>query len=272
MIAPLEALLLGLVQGATEFLPISSSGHLVLAQHLLGWTESAVLFDVVLHVGTLVAVLVYYRADLLRLAQEGLAALGDALGGRASSAFDGRPGAWLALLIGIGTVPTVALALAFRDTFEELFGSVFAVGVALLVTGCLLFVTRFAPDGTRGEAGLRIRDALLIGFAQGMAITPGVSRSGTTIAVALLLGVERPTAARYSFLLSLPAILGALVLQLADVEAGAVELAPFALGFVAAAASGYLCLALLVRLVRHGRFAWFAPYCWAVGGFALWLA
>lgn len=273
MIEPLEALLLGLLQGVTEFLPISSSGHLVLAQHLMGWTEPAVLFDVVLHVGTLVAVVAYYRRDLRRLLAESLAAAADlGQGKRASEAFEQRSGAWLSVLIVVGTVPTVILGFAFEDLFERLFSSLFAVGVALIGTGCLLVVTRLAIRGTTEEAGMRIRDALLIGLAQGLAITPGVSRSGTTIAVALLLGVERTTAARYSFLLSLPAILGALVLQLRDVDPAALQLGAFGVGLLAAVVSGYACLALLVRLVRRGHFDWFAPYCWAVGLFALWLA
>lgn len=265
MIDWLEALVLGVVQGATEYLPVSSSGHLVIAQHLLGFTEPALLFDIVLHLGTLAAVVWYYRDDLKKLVRQSLLGIREVLAGSAASEVQAKyPGFRLAVLIVVGTIPTAVLGLTFEETFESLFGSVRATGAMLMVTGLILVASRLAPNNGRGIGQMRALDALLIGLAQGLAITPGISRSGATIATALLLGIERETAARFSFLLSIPSILGALLLELGDsgTEAAYPSLV---VGFLAALVTGYACLALLVYLVKRGRLAWFAPYCFALG-------
>jgi undecaprenyl-diphosphatase len=167
-------------------------------------------------------------------------------------------------------VPTAVIGLAGKEWFESLFASPAAVGLALLATGGLLMVTRLVPAGRRGLGQMGWGRAMLVGLGQGLAITPGLSRSGTTIAVGLLLGLERRLAARFSFVLAVPAIVGALVLELADLPAGReVALAPLAAGGVVAAVSGYLALKLLLSLVQHGRLHWFAWYCWALGLAAL---
>jgi undecaprenyl-diphosphatase len=272
MIDWLEALVLGVVQGATEYLPVSSSGHLVIFQHLFGLTEPALLFDIVLHVATLIVVLWYYRADIAEILRHTSSAL-RSLGSRSGWAEVQKqyPGFRLAWLIVVGTVPTALIGITLEEAFESLFASLTVVGMMLWVTGSILVATRWATDGQRGLQQIRLRDALLIGLVQGMAITPGISRSGSTIGVALLLGVQRETAARYSFLLSVPSIIGALLLKLGDAADG-IGLPTMALGFLAALVSGYFCLIFLVRIVRRGRLAWFAPYCFAVGLLALLLA
>jgi undecaprenyl-diphosphatase len=168
----------------------------------------------------------------------------------------------------IGTVPTAVIGITFEDTFEQLFGSVQVVGFMLIMTGVVLLLTRLSRGAGRDAAAMTWVEALIIGIVQGIAITPGISRSGITISAALLLGIERETAARYSFLLSIPSILGALLLRLNGAEDG-IGTAALVLGFVAAALTGYFCLALLVRVVKRGRLSWFAPYCIALGLLAL---
>jgi len=272
MIDWFEATLLGVVQGATEFLPVSSSGHLVIGQHLFGLREPALLFDIALHVATLFAVLWYYRREILELLRESALGLGGLLEGRSWSEIQAAyPAFRLAWLIVIGTVPTALIGIGFEDSFERLFGSLRTVGFMLIVTGLILLLTRIAPRGHKGIAGMGVIDALLVGLVQGLAITPGISRSGSTIVAALLLGVERETAARYSFLLSVPSIIGALLLKLGDAGNG-VGLTATALGFFAALVTGYFCLVFLVHVVKRGRLAWFAPYCLVVGLLALALA
>ena len=269
MIDWLEALLLGIVQGATEYLPVSSSGHLVIAQHLFGLEEPALFFDIVLHLGTLVAVVWYYRRDLVELVLETFAALRNLASGHSwKETLKSYPGFRFALLIVVGTIPTAVIGLAFEDTFERLFGSVRLVGVMLIVTGVVLLLTRLSRGVGRDAAAMTWVDALIIGVVQGVAITPGISRSGITIGAALLLGIERETAARYSFLLSIPSILGALLLRLNGADDG-VGTSALVLGFGAAALTGYFCLALLVRVIKRGRLSWFAPYCFALGLLAL---
>ncbi|MEM6368452.1 MAG: undecaprenyl-diphosphate phosphatase [Myxococcota bacterium] len=248
----LQAALLGFVQGLTEFLPVSSSGHLVLFQALLGqdfsFADSPLVFDLVLHMGTLLPVLLYYRRDLL-----GLLA---ALGGRSSE--ETREARRLIGLLVLATLPTGLMGVLLKDSFERVFHEPMAVFIALGLTGLLLASTRWAP---RRDLVLGVPIALALGVAQGLAITPGVSRSGTTIAVGLWLGLDRVTAARFSFLMSIPAILGAMLLTAKDVASvDAARLPMMGLGFCVAATSGYFALAWLVRLVRSGRFWAFAGY------------
>lgn len=269
MIDWLEALVLGIVQGATEYLPISSSGHLVIAQRLLGFDKPALFFDIVLHLGTLVAVIWYYRKDIGNLARETFGGLRSLASGHSwKGALGSYPGFRFALLIVVGTVPTAVIGLRFEDTFERVFGSVRLVGFMLIVTGTVLLLTRLSRRGGRDATEMSWLDALIIGVVQGLAITPGISRSGITIGVALLLGIERETAARYSFLVSIPSILGALVHRMGGADVG-VGMTALGVGFAAAALTGYICLTLLVRLVKRGRLSWFAPYCFTLGLLAL---
>lgn len=265
------ALLLGLVQGLGEFLPISSSGHLIIAQAVFGLKEPEVAFDVMLHLGTLSAVFIFYRATLAALIKE-LRFLPGALvsPARMKELYHNRPDFRFGLLVLVGSLPTGIIGLSFKDVFESYFTNPLTVGVALLLTGLLLrLVGRRGREG-RGDGQMTVRDALVIGLVQGLAIVPGFSRSGFTICAGLFAGLNRVTAARYSFILSIPAILGATILELrhglASQTFGAAE---FGLGFLAAAVSGFLALSLLVRLLKQDNFAVFSWWCWAVGLFAI---
>ena len=266
-----QAVLLGLVQGLTEFLPVSSSGHLVLFQHILGWTEPELLFDISMHVGTLVAVIVVFFKDLVLLLKTviklpGLLRTTGGLKRLLAANADVR----LIALIVVGSVPTAILGGLFAGVAEQLFSNVRLVGATLLITGTFLWLTRL-PKGQRCSiSGMGWLHGLLIGLAQGLAITPGISRSGATIAVALFLGIDRQTAFRFSFLLSIPAILGAFVLGM-DAEAftGNVPVGLILIGSLSAAVVGFIALKVLSRIVISGWFYCFAPYCWLVGIIAL---
>ncbi len=253
-----EAALLGVLQGMTEFLPVSSSGHLVLGQAALGLAEPQVLFDILVHVGTLAAVLYFYGRDALRILRAWLLSLAGKPGDRASA----HTG-WLILL---GTVPAGVVGVLLEDFIEGLFASPRMTSLALLATGALLFFGKSPTGDGRGEAELTWRDALVIGAFQALAIVPGISRSGSTITSALFLGIDRETAARFSFLLSIPAIGGALLLKARHFAAvSPADMAPYIVGTLAAAAAGVFALGWLLRVVRRGNLRGFAYYCWALG-------
>ncbi len=261
---PHQALILGLVQGLSEFLPVSSSGHLVLIQRLWGLREPALLFDITLHLGTLVAVAIFVRREIKGLVLAAIKAPWLSLGALGQ--------AWrqevffrLLVLIVVASIPTAVIGYAFKDVFTALFASPRAVGWALVATGLVLAATRLKRPGPKGPGELGWLGAAAIGAAQGLAIIPGLSRSGATIAAGLFVGLERQSAARFSFLLSLPAIVGALALELTEARTMNVGLAPALIGFLAAAGSGYLALVALMRIVLQGRFHFFAPYCGLVG-------
>lgn len=245
--------LLGIVQGLTEFLPVSSSGHLVLFQRWLPVAGDTVAFDLGLHLGTLLPVLWIYRADLARI-------LSDSVRGEGS--FLARPGVRLLALVVLGSVPTAVIGLSLENVFEAMFSNTLSVGVAFAITGTFLWLTRRAGEGVHSESSMPWRMALIIGVIQGLAITPGISRSGSTIAAAMFLGIERQAAAKYSFLLSVPAILGAFVLKAGDLDLNADNLAPLLTGFCTAAITGYVALRLLLRFVRQGNLDKFAYYLW----------
>ena len=264
-----DALALGVIQGLTEFLPVSSSGHLVVAGALLGVEGGGIAFDVVVHAGTLFAVLLVYGGDLRRILVQTGKALPLLLQGRVREAW-ALEGFRLGLFLVAATIPTAVVGLLFQETFERLFASLFAVGVAFLVTGGVLLLAdrasrRTGPteDGTRP---LSLPRALLIGLAQGAAITPGISRSGSTIGAALLVGLDRTRAAQFSFLLSVPAIAGATVLELKDgLPPGGAGLGAYATGFVASALTGFVALRLLLYLIRIERLGVFAWYLFPLG-------
>lgn len=260
----IEAFFWGVLQGVTEFLPVSSSGHLVLVPWLTGRAPSSFTFDVLVHTGTLIAVLAYFRRDLAGLVRGGLDLLTQC---RAVT-----PEARLAWLILIGTLPAFAVGLLLRSALERLFGVPPAAAALLLVTGTLMFLAERLARRVRGADSLGTGDALAIGVAQSIALAPGISRSGATISAGLGLGLRRSDAARFSFLLSIPAVLGATVLEAIQLLQGAVPNEPplvLAVGFAAALVSGYGAIALLLRhLQRHGLRP-FAYYCWAMGLFSL---
>lgn len=268
---PIQAVLLGGIQGLTEFLPVSSSGHLVLLQNLFGLKEPQVLFDIGLHVGTLLAVAVVFFSEIQTIAGTLLAlpVLMKKAGGL-TPLYRENEAVRMAALIVVGSVPTAFLGFLFHKIVDRLFGAVWIVGLTLLATGILLWLTRRAKGSGRSLRQMDFKNALMVGLVQGVAIIPGISRSGSTIAAALLMGIDRDVAGRYSFLLSIPAILGALVLSL-DAPAGHPPMVAgiFLLGLASAAVVGFAALKVLLHLVRRGRLYLFAPYCWVLGILAL---
>ncbi len=254
-----EALVLGVVQGATEFLPVSSSGHLVIGQALMGISVPGVIFEVTVHVATLLSILLVYRVRVTGLIRDAAA---------------GERDAWQYVgLLALATVPAAAVGLLWRDRIEALFESPASVGVALLVTGGALWTTRWALRGREWrDPGLVA--AVAMGVAQSFALVPGISRSGATVVAGLWLGVEPREAAAFSFLMAVPAIGGAALLQAPEALAGGSGTGALALvlGGAAAAVTGVTAIRTFVAVLRREAFHAFAPYCWAVGGgFLLWL-
>lgn len=248
------------MQGLTEFFPVSSSGHLVLAGELLGVGEPELLFDVILHVATLSATVFYFRKELVAmLADTWALVLREPAERVATPPGDGAK--WLALVM-VGSVPTAIAGVYFGPTFAELFGRPHLVAGLLLVTAAMLIVTRFVQDVPATLGPPTLWQALVVGLAQGLSIAPGLSRSGTTIAVALLIGVNRRAAVRLSFLLAIPAVVGALLFELwrHPLSMGGMNTTVVALAFAVAAISGFAALAGLVPLVERGRLHYFAVY------------
>ena len=236
----LQAIILGFVQGLTEFLPISSSGHLVIFQKLFALSEPPVLFDILVHLGTLGAIILYFRKEWLKISKKTI------------------------YLIIIGTIPAAIVGLFLQNYITQIFNSLRLVGLALLFTGVLLFFTYRFKSLNRQFDKLNWRDALLIGVFQALAIIPGISRSGATIVSAL--GRKLETAFRFSFYLAVPAILGAFVLQIPDlVYSPCSYLKQGILGMIIAGITGYLTLKILERVLMSARFWFFGFYCLAIG-------
>lgn len=257
---------LGIVQGLTEFLPVSSSGHLVLFQTLFGIKGPQLMFDIFLHMGTLAAVCVFLRSDLMLMIRDTWRFSVEIFEGRERLAsINRRPNVMLALWVITATIPTALIGLIFRSPLEALFGNIHGVGVMMVCTGLILAVTIFisAVYARRRDVGLL--NSLAVGVAQGLAIIPGISRSGATIVCGMACGMERETSARFSFLLSIPAIIGAMLLQLNFEGLSGSDIFPLLLGLVTSAISGYFALKMLMGVVRRGRLFYFAPYCWLVG-------
>ena len=251
----LETLILAIVQGVTEWLPISSSGHLVVVQQYLLHEPPPLLFDVALHIGTLCVVLVVFWRELVSILK--------ALVRFDFKAEEGKLGVFIA----VGSIPTALIGYFFHDVLESFFYNVLVVGMALVVNGVFLFFSELREDGRR----VGLLDSLLVGVAQGTAIIPGISRSGLTIATGLLRKVEKKTAFAFSFLLSVPAVIGAAILESArawasnDLVIGGVDIATMLFGVVVSMIIGYISLKLLRKIVISKRLHLFAYYCWIVG-------
>ncbi len=265
-----SAILLGIVQGVAEFLPISSSGHLAILQNLfvLSAGEEHMFFDVLLHLGTLISICVCYWGDIVAMVREVFIVL---RGGRRA---DGTPvqgnlgAARLFLMIVVGTLP-LFLVLPINDSVEQLYYITPFIGVALLLTGCMLFVSDRMAPGKRTEKNMRFRDALIIGLCQCVATIPGLSRSGTTITAGIATGLDRGFAMKYSFLLSLPAVLGANLLSFIKAlgeESIELSMVPaYLVGLLAAMLSGIAAISLMKLIAKKSKFGWFAYYCWGAG-------
>ena len=268
---PIQAVSLGILQGLTEFLPVSSSGHLVLLQNAFGIKEPELLFDISVHIGTLVAVCIVFFTEIKNILVS-LIRLPSLLRSSQSlkNLFNENADIRLAGLIVLGSIPTAVLGLIFHEVADQLFSGVGIVGVMLLITGTLLWITRKIPLTNRSIKEMTVKDAIGIGVMQGLAIIPGISRSGSTISVALFLKIDRETAGRYSFLLSIPAMIGALILALvSDSIHNSLPAGIILLASAIAAVVGYMALKILLRLVKEGRLYLFAPYCWIAGCTAL---
>lgn len=266
----LEAIFLGILQGLTEFLPVSSSGHLVLAQQFLGLKEPLVFFDVMLHVGTLAAVLVAYRDAIGRLVISGLSTVGSPhFWQQPKSTLNTSAELKFIWLILIGSIPTGIIAVVFKTQLESFFDEVRIVSSMLILTGVILQLPRLRREKTDVSDDpaeeLKTWHAPLIGIAQGCAITPGISRSGTTISLALFLGIPAKTAAEYSFLLSIPAILGAVVLKIRDLGDTTIPFHIVGTGMLASFIVGYIALRFLLVILNRGKFSIFSYYCVALG-------
>lgn len=271
----LYAALLGLVQGVAEFLPISSSGHLALLENLLGETglmelEGSAFFNILLHLATLVAVLIAYWPDIVDIFFELGDMAGDLFHGRGLSARD-KPTRRLIYMILLATVPLFVI-VPFNDQIESLNSLPWFIGAALIVTGTLLFVSDRLPRGKKTVRTMTWLDALIIGIAQAFATVPGLSRSGTTISAGMARGLRRSFAVRFSFLMSLVSVSGAVMLEVLDVLQEGINTAllpAYAVGMLVAGVTGYFSIRLLQRIVKKGRFGGFAYYCWFVGAVSI---
>ncbi|MGJ7029166.1 MULTISPECIES: undecaprenyl-diphosphate phosphatase [Methanothermobacter] len=264
----IQAIIIGTVQGLTEFLPVSSSAHLVLVPEVLG-VQGSLAFDTVLHVGTLAAVFTYFWNDIVHMVRAFLSSIGDIPSGNFREGIREDRFKRLAWMVIIGTVPAGLAGVLFKDFFEALFSSTVAVGFFLIVTGLLLWGSERVSRGVSEKLSIEklgVRNSLIIGCAQALAIAPGISRSGATISAGLFLGFERELVARYSFLLSIPAILGAALVQVKDIIVGFDLLgASMIAGFLAAAVSGYAAIKFFLKLIKERDLNVFAYYCWALG-------
>ena len=262
----LMSVVLGFVQGVAEFLPISSSGHLSLLQTWFGMEEPDNLFNVLLHFATLIAVCVVYWRDIVDMITEFFRGVGS-LFSRKGNSGPVPPARRLVMMVILGTLPLL-LVLPIEDKVESLGGSNVFVGIALLVTGAILFVSDRMARGRKNARTATVTDALLVGCAQAVAVIPGLSRSGCTISAGMALGFDRTFAVRYSFLLSLPAVLGATLLKVIDVIKDGVDptlLPMYLVGMVVAGVVGYFSIWLVNLLAQKNKFGKFAYYCWAIG-------
>lgn len=266
MLDIISAIILGAVQGISEFLPISSSGHLVIVPHLLG-VETGLAFDVILHVGTLVAIFTFFWKDIINIIKgfivsiinltEGFDKFKDGLRRVPEERF-----AWLIL---IATIPTGIIGLLFNNVVETIFRGTVFVGLFLIITGIILYYSERHSSGNITEKDMSFKQAITIGICQGIAVLPGISRSGATIASGLCLGLNREYAARYSFLLSVPAVVGAAVFKVKDLATIDATTTVLVAGFLSSVIFGYLSIKLLMKMIEGWSLDIFAYYCWIVG-------
>lgn len=251
----IKAMVLGVLQGLTEFLPISSSGHLVIGSELMNFQEQGVVFDVFVHLGTLLAVVVFFRKELIEMVKAPFSFL---LGDRSESV---KHFFMMDLYVVVATLPAVAVGLFLKDRVESLFGNILVVYFMLAVTGIIMITTRYLPQK---DKPITWRKSFWVGCAQACAIMPGLSRSGSTIFLGMVLGIDREKIAKFSFIMSIPAILGAAVLQIGDIMSNPLEKGAFiniGAGALMAAVSGYLAIKLLLDIIRRNRLQWFGYYC-----------
>ncbi len=270
----LSSIFLGLIQGVAEFLPISSSGHLSLFQHFFGLvsSEESLFFDVLLHLGTLIAIFVYYWKDIVALCKQFVQLVRCLFSKQKRKAMkqlppDGR----LILMILVATLP-LFVVLPIKDKVESLYGNTIFVGAALVVTGCVLFFSDRMSRGKKGPKSATMLDALLVGVGQAVAVVPGLSRSGATISAGMMRGFHRRFAVRFSGVLSFPAVLGANILSIGEAVRQGIDvsqLPAYIVGTLVAAVSGFFAIRLVNMLADKGKFGSFAYYCWGIGAAAV---
>lgn len=267
-----EAIILGLVQGLAEFLPISSSGHLALLQQAFGIHEDKVLlFAVLLHVGTLISVFIVYWKDIWELIVELCLTIRDLCTGKGLRLAE-RPIRKLGVMIIVATIPTAIIGLVFSDFFDSLYNSVIPIGVGLIITGFLLIFAEKKGEGYRDIQQMNFRNAIFIGLVQGVAICPGISRSGSTLFGSLICNLDRKFAVKFVFLISIPSILGSAVLEApAALEAGvtAAEVGPVLVGMLVAAVSGLVAIKTMIKIVSDKKLSYFSYYVWVLGLFVV---
>lgn len=278
----LEALFLAVVQGVAEFLPISSSGHLAIFKNVFGVNkDTGLLYEVMLHVGTLAAVFIVYWKDIWELIREGFAIIGTALSNtykffvnlfckdkKEYKQVINSPYRRFVMLIIISTIPTGIIGILLSDVIEAASTTLLVPGICLLITSLLLYISEMVTEKDFNESNTSYGKGLFIGIIQGFATLPGISRSGSTITAGLFCGLERNFAVKYSFILSIPAILGAAVLELKDfneISIGSVELVNYVVGMLVSAVVGYICIRWLLVLVKNKKFKYFSIYCFIVG-------
>ena len=263
-----EAVILGLVQGLAEFLPISSSGHLALLQQWFGIDENKVLlFAVLLHVGTLISVFIVYWKDIWELIVELCLTVKDIFTGKGLR-LEERPVRKLGVMIIVATIPTAIIGLLFNDLFDRLYTSVLPIGIGLIITGFLLIFAERTGNSSRGIEKMNFRNALFIGTVQGIAICPGISRSGSTLFGSLICNLDRKFAVKFVFLISIPSILGSAVMEAPDaIKAGfdMAQLGPVIVGMAVAAISGLIAIKTMIKIVSDKKLSYFSYYVWVLG-------
>ena len=268
----LQAAILGIVQGLAEFLPISSSGHLALLQYFFGVeSDSVLLFTVMMHVGTLVSVFIIYRKDIWSLIKELIATIKDLFTGKGLR-INSSPMRRMGFMIIVATIPTAIIGLLFEDFFEGLYASIVSIAIGLIFTGTILLVAERMGKSDKGPMEMKWRHAIFIGIMQGIAICPGVSRSGSTLFGGLMAGLKREFAVEFAFLISIPSILGSVILEAPDALAGGADasmLGPIVLGVVLAAISGIVAIKAMIRVVSNKRLVGFSIYVWLVAAAVL---
>lgn len=264
-----EAIVMGIFQGVAEFLPISSSGHLALLQYLFSIKEGNLFFTEMLHFGTLISIFIVYFKDIARIIYEFLDLIVSIIKGKKIRRLSKHQ--WFGLLIIIGSIPTAVIGLTFKDFFESLYTSIIPIGIAFIVTGFLLWIAEKKGSEGKDVKDVKLIDAILIGIFQGIAIFPGISRSGSTIVGGLFRGLKKPVATEYSFLLALPATFGAFVLGMKDVVEGGDALinGPLVLGVILSAITGVFAIKSLIKMLNNNKLKYFSYYLWALGALTI---
>jgi len=261
-----QGIIIGIVQGLTEFLPVSSSAHLVFIQHILG-VESSLAFDTFLHLGTLIAVIWFFRYDIIKMISAWILSIQDIIRGRFKEGFYSDPYKRLAWYVILATIPVGIVGLFFEDAVDSLFsGALYVPAFFLFLTGTILYLSQRMASGNVNMNNISKKEALWMGLGQACAILPGLSRSGTTIAAGLTIGLDKEFAAKFSFILSIPAILGAFLVQASDIGSALdANFLPVILGFIASVIAGYMAIKWMLDLIKNRSLDIFAFYCWIVG-------